>query len=70
MKPGMVSPKAESVMEFDYESQSVVGNVYSITDLIEWIAQLHSELADNGHLPGAVSDETHQQLVILAKLAD
>lgn len=52
-------------MDFNYETQKIVGQ-FTKRDLLVWIKNLHTELTDNGHLPGSVSDETHQQLVILA----
>lgn len=59
-------------IEFNYETKSAIG--ITTGNLLEWIADLHGELTDLGLLPGngdeGISDETHNQLMVLAKLAE
>ena len=45
----------------------------TIASLLLWISDLHTELTNAGLLPGddaGISDETHQQIVILAMAAE
>ena len=53
-------------MSFNYETEKVRG--ITKANLLKWIADLHGELATLGVLPGEISTETHQQMMILAKL--
>lgn len=59
-------------IEFNYETNSAIG--VTTGNLLEWIADLHGELADLGLLPGdagsGISDETHNQLMLLSKIAE
>jgi hypothetical protein len=55
-------------LEFNYEQETAeFVNAYS---LLKWIRDLHTELTNTGCLPDHISTETHQQLMILAKIAD
>lgn len=53
-------------LEFDYEAKHAFG--VTTENLVLWIEALHTELADSGAWD-KLSDEMHQQLMILAGLA-
>jgi hypothetical protein len=60
-------------IRFNYDDGEASG--LTVPSLLEWISELHSELTNAGLLPGVgdldlISDETHQQIVILSTIAE
>lgn len=53
-------------IKFDYEHEEVTKPL-TVTALLNWIQELHTEMSDLGLLPGKISTQTHQELMILAQ---
>jgi hypothetical protein len=55
-------------MRFDYEKGKVKN--LTVPALLKWISEVHSEMTNNGLLPDSVSDQTHNEMMLLAAAAD
>lgn len=57
----------------DFNFEAATADDVTRETLLRWIGNIHTELTNCGLLPGddnGISDQTHQELMILAKMAD